>query len=614
MKTKKLLRTLLFIMMLGFVVASTSSCSKDDSDKGGPTNIGKITGKVTDEADRALEGVTVKVSGVEATATTAADGSFTVENVSVERHSVTFTKVGYEEVSLTVQANKFNADKVATISASMVNASAKIIGKVLDAKNGGAALAGATVSAGGSLTATTAADGTFAIDNIAEKEYLVTLTKTGYVDITKAITLLSFVDGVADLGEITMGGQELLPGKTKDDLQTATKWIYNDYKQNTGDGDAVWDTWSSTLYSYADLYGIYQLQNEGLALIPGDNANNPKPANIDKFESYMYGSKLITEENKIMSVHARTHRTSAQDKVIFGVQVVDLSVAEPVAKKVGENKSIDSGNYEDFSFDLSEYVGKEVIVALGVYREKSGLNAENIHMPIRRIAFGTAAVTQRNWLPGEEFISGWRLTKEAIKSTMVQTQTKFIAHYAPLIGKESEPNSFFKVWHDGPKENTYYIGKEWMNMPLAKHLEPFRNDGYIIKTAATSTVDTEVPQSYIYAKFHIGSNNDELNLKVRTIRDTRKAYFKVTAIKSDFTYDYLAPNPGAIGAADANGTWAFVNNQGGYEAPDDYALFTYDLASYSGQDIVIAIGIHVGSENGANPDEYKLAIHSIELK
>ena len=49
---------------------------------------------------------------------------------------------------------------------------------------------------------------------------------------------------------------------------------------------------------------------------------------MDVFDSYTYGSKLITEDNKIMSLRIRTHNADEASPAYYGVQVVDLSEAQ----------------------------------------------------------------------------------------------------------------------------------------------------------------------------------------------------------------------------------------------------------------------------------------------
>lgn len=79
-----------------------------------------------------LEGVTVLVdgSGITATpdgpqATTNSQGVYTLENISIGTHIITFTKADYQTVSVTVVAGKFNEEQVAEVSPKMEYAAAK---------------------------------------------------------------------------------------------------------------------------------------------------------------------------------------------------------------------------------------------------------------------------------------------------------------------------------------------------------------------------------------------------------------------------------------------------------------------------------------------------------
>ena len=93
--------------------------------------LGTVTGTVLSDSNEPVQGVTVAVSGVNETATTGNDGKYTVTNVSVETHTVAFSKAGWETVNVTIPASRFNADKIATVNATLRSASAKITGLVL---------------------------------------------------------------------------------------------------------------------------------------------------------------------------------------------------------------------------------------------------------------------------------------------------------------------------------------------------------------------------------------------------------------------------------------------------------------------------------------------------
>src|SRR5687768_12065921 len=163
----KILRTLTYVLLLGTFMVSVSSCNDEDEPVNDP--FGTITGVVTDGAGVPVPDVDVTVSGVnedDVSVTTGADGQYTVENVSMKTHALTFSKTGWLTISVTVAPEEFDADKVATANATLVNASAKITGTVTDGKNGGAPLADVTVSVGVAGSVTTGSDGTYAIENL----------------------------------------------------------------------------------------------------------------------------------------------------------------------------------------------------------------------------------------------------------------------------------------------------------------------------------------------------------------------------------------------------------------------------------------------------------------
>lgn len=230
MKQAKKLKVFGLMTMLISMVFMVSSCSDDDTG-GGALSYGKVTGVVTDDLSSPLEGVTVLVdgSGITATpdgpqATTNSQGVYTLENISIGTHIITFTKADYQTVSVTVVAGKFNEEQVAEVSPKMEYAAAKIKGKVTDAGKGSAPLEGVTVSISSTQTTTTGSDGTFEIGNLPLADYTVTFTKDGYASIVKKVVMADFVDGIATT-DVRMGGTEILRGLTIDDLKAAEKMV-----------------------------------------------------------------------------------------------------------------------------------------------------------------------------------------------------------------------------------------------------------------------------------------------------------------------------------------------------------------------------------------------------
>ena len=602
MKLTRILQTFIFVVLLGASVFMVSSCSKDE----GPQEIGSgtITGLVTDDTGKPIPGVTVAVTDVDQTVSTGNDGKYTVSNVSMKSHAVTFSKTGWLTVSVTVTAQKFNADKIATADVSMINASEKIAGTVIDAKNGNVPLAGVTVSIGTSGTATTGNDGKYVIENLVADNYTVTFTKANFVTVTRTVTKSDFVNGVATL-DVTMGGKELLRGKTAADLATADKWYYNEYRGGrNADAYPHWD-WACNYMCALDFTGAWEEQNEGTTLqIRNTATDQSNPADLNVFDSYVYGSKKITADNKILSLRVRTHNADAAAPAYWGVQVIDLSVAEPVNVKISD-KTHGSSDYADYDFDLSAYVGKEVIIAIGIYRQSTGDYWKQL--VLRAIRFADRKVENWDWLPGTQVINGWQLTQETVRSTMPQLKKSFTG-ISPVSGNRDNYVAAYRAWR-----TVNHIAAEWSFVPLKKDPEVFPSEGYLIKTRDTPEVNTEVPEAYYYAKFSIAAGCNQLTLKTRNFSGSNYTYFKLTAIKEDGTVKHIAPisNTAKDASAAENGCWKFIHQAGGAGNPQDYASFVYDLSQFNGNNVVLVFGVYNGV---ASTGENKLVFYSIDLK
>lgn len=602
----KILRTFMYAILMGAFIVSVSAC-KDDEDPV-EESLGTISGTVTDDDGAAIADVQVKVSGLnetDVTVTTGADGKYTVGNVTLKSHSVTFSKTGWLTTSKSVAAKDFDTNNVATVDATLVNASSKITGTIIDAKNDDAPLADVSVSVGVAGTATSGADGKYTIENLVADAYTVTFTKANYGAVTRSITAADFVDGIATV-DVTMGATEVLRGLTVADLTSAPKWYYNEYRGGrNADAYPHWD-WACNYMSAAYVFqGNWEEQNEGTTLqIRNSEEEQANPANLDVFDSYTYGSKLITEDNKILSIRARTHGADEASPANFGVQVIDMSAAEPVAVKIGENVTYGNENYEDFEFDLSEYVGKEVIVAVGIYRAETGDYYKQL--VLRAVRFADEKVLEWNWLPGTEVVEGWELTQETVRSTMVHTKSSFTG-LSPVGGDRDNYIDGYRSW-----SGVSHVGAEWSFVPLKKDPEVFPSEGYLIKTRGTPEVSTTVPEAYLYAKFAIAEGSNELTFTTRNFSADHFTFFKVTAIENDGTVTHIEPssNTATTASAATDGVWKFKHEAGGAGDPEGYASFVYDLSDFNGEDVTIVIGVYNGE---ADSGENKLVFHTIDL-
>jgi len=588
------------------MVCLVSSCSDDDENTG--TQLyGTVTGVVTDDLSSPLSEVTITVDDTDITATSNVQGDYKLENVPIGTHIITFTKEDYQTVSVTVTASKFNDDLTATVSPYMEYAAAKIRGTVMDAKANDTPLAGVTVSISSQIKTITSSDGTFEIGNLPLANYTVTFEKEGYATIVKAAPIEGFVNGITTIN-VRMGDKEILRNLTIDDLKQAEKWYYNEYRGGrNSESYPHWD-WACDYMCTLNFQGAWDEQNEGTTLQIRNNADEQKanPADLEMFDSFVYGSKAITSDNNIMTLQIRTHSASDDAPVYYGVQIVDLTEADPQAKLIGGIRTLNSEAYVSVPVDLSEYIGKEVIIAIGTFRQQAGDYWKQL--VLRRIAFAKEAVEGWGWLPGTELpgLEDWKMTLEMIRSTMPQTKTSFTG-LSPIRGSRDNYKDAYRSWRD-----VAHIGAEWSFMPIRKDPEVFSSEGFLIKTHGGNNVSTTVPESYFYAKFTITTGKDQLTFKTRNF-SSNATFFKITAIQEDGTITHLQPisNTAAQAEAAADGCWKFVHQDGGSNSPEAYASFVYDLSQFDGQNVVIVLGVYKGEANG---DENKLVINSISLE
>lgn len=617
MRLNGLLRTFAFAALLGGLAVSVSSCKDDDTQENDKKTIGEVSGVVTDDEGNALGGVEVSIAdivdltetAVTATTTTAEDGSYKLAGVSVDSHMITCKKATYQTTSVTLKPWKFNAEAMATVNVEMRYAAAKITGTVIDARNNGAPLAGVKVAISETQTAVSDANGKYEIVNLPLDAYEVTFTLKDYATVIKKVGRDAFENYEAVL-DVVMGSPEVLRGKTAFDLKDADKWYYSEYRGG-GNSESYphWD-WACDYMAALDFVGAWEEQNEGTTLqIRNDAANQKNPVDLDVFDSYVYGSKLITADNKIMTLQVRTHNADAENPAIFGVQVIDLSADEPAAVKIGGNESYGSDAYKSFGFDLSDYVGKEVVIAVGIYRAKTGDYWKQL--VLRRIAFSTSKIDGWNYITGtavNEDLKDWKLTMEMVRSTMPQVK-KLFSGITVCEGNKDKGNRqvAYHSWRDNA-----HIAAEWSFVPRVKDPEVFAGEGYIIKTRGGGTaVNTIEPEAYLYAKFSIAEGCNQLTLRIRNFSGDA-TFFKLTAIENNGTVTHVAPasNTAASASAAANGCWRFVHQNGGPGDPNSYARFVYDLSAFNGRDVLLVLGVYKGEDNGT---ESKVCIYNAEM-
>lgn len=156
------------------------------------TNTATIKGTVTDTDGNPIAGATVAGGTISygyaygyphKKCTTDENGQYSISCMPVSSYSqqIVATAIGYQDAQ---SYNQFTAGDTATVNLKMQKcAQVTLKGKVTDATDNTAGIAGATITLTGdnTLTATTAEDGSFEIENVYTiKPYYILVTKDGY--------------------------------------------------------------------------------------------------------------------------------------------------------------------------------------------------------------------------------------------------------------------------------------------------------------------------------------------------------------------------------------------------------------------------------------------------
>ncbi len=601
-------------MTFGVLAFGAVSCNEKNPQEP-QAELGVVRGIVIAEDNSPVADATVTVEKL--SAVTAVDGSFEVKDVPVGKHTVTISKEGFADVTTTTQFK----NGVADLGEIMMYISAAVIqGKCVNAE--GAPFAGVTVNLnGGAATQTTAEDGTYKFQGLTLQDYTLLFQANECVDIEKKVTADQFkaeANYIVELADVTMGAKEILPGATASMLSMVDVWHYNEYRGGKNGDDYPHFDWSSDyMGTFTSWYGWWEEQNEGTTLqIRNSEADGHwnNPADLENFDSYLAGRKMISADNCKLYIKVRTHGADENSPAKWGVMVVDLTAADPKAELIGGIRSYGSDRYTnpDEEFDLTPYIGKEVVIAVGIFRGETGDYWKQVCL--RRLAFAAEQPSEWGYLPGTPVAgldAGYKMTMEMVRSTMPVTEvTEFSGISSVPRADVDGPEMYreaYKVWR---KEN--HFAAWWSCMPVQKDTEPFAGEGYVMKTrGGDAIVSLTNPQTYFYAKFAIAAGKNKLTLNARNFSSTNPTYFKMTAILEDGTVKDLEPRATANTYEFVEGAAKFMHEDGNADEPEKYAKFEYDLSEFNGKNVVIALATFKGEANG---DENKLSIHSITLK
>lgn len=368
--------------------------------------------------------------------------------------------------------------------------------------------------------------------------------------------------------EITINYKEVLPNLTIANLKKANELNYDFYAGRQS--ESIFDAFNIGQNSRLD-----KSQNEGQTLQTIENSS----VDTDNYNSFIYAKKNIESYNCTFKITMRTHKKNYD--IAFAITVIDLLTGD--IKVFNEKKG--NTSYETLTYDLSDFIGKTVVIAIGIYKSEIG---EDEQLALYTIEFQKGAISDE-----ENVIAN--LTYSQLNSSKVNTLNSFEG-----IGKNGNR------W-----DNSDHIRKNWATV-FTGHgtadTEKNPGEGYLIKTQGSAVTEKENdPNIFIYAKFSITDQNSLVHTRARSFSNSKNVDTALIVF-SDSYKDGIAIAPkdfdtsrGIVGA-DNWILWDDNNNT--------YVEFYWDLSEFEGQDIVIVIGVRNKTTSGEN----KMAMQKIELQ
>ena len=378
-----------------------------------------------------------------------------------------------------------------------------------------------------------------------------------------------YADGQAEVS-VSLAERDILPGLTLSEMKNATVLSYDYYQGYRA---------HNILRSFAKSNPLRsEEQNEGDTIRVIENSEKSET----EFNGYIYGVRTIREATKIMTVNMRTHDTN--NDTIFGVMVVDLESG--ARELIGGPQTSRQNTYRDFTFDLTEYVGKRVLIATGIFYTDA-CTRWDVQYVIHHIRFC-------------ELGNDWGSTVDALAGNLLKN--------TDVAGQSI--NDFVGSFNDKDKSN--YIFSKWgtasKNFESADY-EMKASEGALIKTRDDElNVENCV---FLYSKFAIAEQNSYLRFKARgfggNIPELAVTVYSLGA-DGEVVEQIITPD---ISAFDLNGN--LVTDMGGgwisgTWSTDNYTQFKWDLSDFEGENVVIMIGLR-NTQGGEN----KIAIQEIHL-
>jgi hypothetical protein len=230
---------------------------------------GTVSGRVTSSTGTAIGGATVSVSGTSLSATTDASGNYTIGGVAPGTYTVTASASGFLDQAQTVSVT---AGATATLNFSLspllirpvpppvprLPLTGTVSGRVTS--SAGAAIAGATLSVGGtSLTATTDASGNYRLDGVPAGTQTVTATAAGFLSRAQTVSVTAGATATLTftLSPVVVALPPPLPPRVLPTTGTVTGRVTT--SGGTGIGGATVTVSGTTLSATTSSLGTYTI-------------------------------------------------------------------------------------------------------------------------------------------------------------------------------------------------------------------------------------------------------------------------------------------------------------------------------------------------------------------
>ena len=425
----------------------------------------------------------------------------------------------------------------------------------------------------------TYADGKWSLDGLTMAEAVelgnVTITLKGkyaniYADPSFTLNTGDYSGGSAEK-EITLEEKDILPGLTFSQMQNAKTLDYDYYQGYRA---------HNILRSFAKSNPLRsEEQNEGDTIRVIENSAR----SASEFNGYIYGVRTISEATKTMTVNMRTHDTS--NDTIFGVMVVDLESGARAL--IGGLRTSRQNSYNDVTFDLTEYVGKKVLIATGIFYtdECTRWDVQYVMHHIRFYDLG----------------SDWGRTVDTLAENLLTNTDVAGQRINDFVGSANDKdksNYIFSTWGTASKN---FQSADYELGAREGALIKTRNDEQNVENCVFLYSKFAITKQNSYLRFNargFGGNMPELAVTVYSLGTNGEVVEKI--ITPDLSaFDLNGNQVTDMGNGWINGKWS----------TDNYTQFKWDLSEFEGKEVVIMIGLR-NTQGGEN----KIAIQEIHLE